>query len=204
MVPLKIAMAQMVCTRLCHDLGGAAGALTGALDLLDGVGDDALDVARDAARIVDRRIRFFRAAVGGGAGDCRSEEIAQLAEGLTLGRRASIDLSALPPNIVVPAQLAQALLLALWAGVDALPKGGAVRVAGDVEGGLSVWPDGISAAWPASLAAALAGDDVPLTPRSVAVPLLVAVAAACGVRLDALFGTAAGPAPLLLTAVSRN
>mgnify|MGYP001366455652 CR=1 FL=1 len=60
----KIALAQAVCTRLCHDLGGAAGALAGALDLLDGAGDDALDVARDASRILDRRIRFYRAAIG--------------------------------------------------------------------------------------------------------------------------------------------
>ncbi len=44
MVPAKIALAQMVCTRLCHDLGGPAGALSGALDLLEGEGDDALDV----------------------------------------------------------------------------------------------------------------------------------------------------------------
>lgn len=204
MVPVKIALAQMVCTRLCHDLGGPAGALTGALDLLEGEGDDALEVARDAARIMDRRIRFFRAAVGGGAGECRRDDLAQAAEGLTLGRRATIDLAALAPDIVVPASLAQSLLLALWTGIDALPRGGAVRVGGTPEAGLSIWPEGPSAAWPVSLAAALAGDDVPLTARGVAVPLLIAVAQAAGVRLDLLLGTAPGAAPLLLSVAERD
>jgi len=204
MVPVKIALAQMVCTRICHDLGGPAGALSGALELLDGEGDDALDVARDAARIMDRRIRFFRAAVGGAAGDCRRDDLAQAAEGLTLGRRATIDLSALGPDIVVPAPLAQPLLLALWTAVDALPRGGVVRVGGTPGSGLSVWPDGPAAAWPISLTTALAGEEVPLTARGVAVPLLVAVAGAAGVRLDLLLGKAPGAAPLMLISTGRG
>jgi histidine phosphotransferase ChpT len=204
MLPDKISLAQAVCTRLCHDLGGAAGALAGALDLLDGSGDDALDVARDASRILDRRIRFYRAAIGAGCGDCRVDEMAQMAEGLTLGRRAEIDLTDLERNLVVPAHLAQVLLLALWAAMDGLPRGGAVRVGGDVVNGLTVWPDGPGAAWPTGLAAGLAGDPVPLNARSVAVPLLLAVSAAAGIRVDLLLGAAAGPAPLLLTAETRN
>lgn len=204
MVPMKIALAQMVCTRLCHDLGGPAGALSGALELLDGEGDDALEVARDAARIMDRRIRFFRAAVGGAAGDCRHDELAQAAEGLTLGRKATIDFTGLAADILVPATFAQSLLLALWTGVDALPRGGAVRVGGTLREGLSVWPDGPSAAWPTSLTAALAGNEISLTPRGVAVPLLLGVVQAAGLRLDLLLGTAPGAAPLLLKSAERG
>lgn len=199
MVPVKLALAQMVCTRLCHDLGGPAGALSGALDLLEGEGDDALEVARDAARIMDRRIRFFRAAVGGATGESRIEEIAQAGEGLTLGRRATIDLANLPADTLLAAPLTQVLLLALWAAIDALPRGGAVRVGGNPGDGVSVWPDGPGAAWPVSLAGALIGEEVALTPRGVAVPLLVAVAGGAGVRLDLLLGTRPGAAPLLLT-----
>ena len=204
MLPDKIALAQAVCTRLCHDLGGPAGALAGALDLLDGPSDDAMDVARDAARIMDRRIRFYRAAVGAGCGDCRVEEIAQMAEGLTLGRRASIDLSDLEATAVFPAHLTQVMLLACWTAMDALPRGGVIRLGGDTEGGLSIWPDGPSAAWPAGLAAGLAGEAVPLNPRSVSVPLLLAVAASSGIRLDLMMGGSGGAAPLLLTLATRN
>ena len=201
MLPDTIALAQAICTRLCHDLGGPAGALSGALDLLDGPGDDALDVARDAARIMDRRIRFYRAAVGAGCGDCRLDEMAQMAEGLTLGRRAQVDLTDLEPNVVLPAHVAQALLLAMWVAVDALPRGGTVRVGGDMEGGFSVWPDGPAAAWPASLASGIAGEAIVPHARSVAVPMLLALG---GIRVAMLLGGSAGAAPLLITAETRN
>ncbi|MGX9963854.1 histidine phosphotransferase family protein [Roseomonas sp. F4] len=203
MLPDTIALAQAVCTRLCHDLGGPAGALAGALELLEGPGDDAMEVARDAARIMDRRIRFYRAAVGAGCGDCRVEEIAEMAEGLTLGRRASIDLADLEPTAVFPAHLTQAMLLASWLAVDALPRGGVVRMGGDPVGGLSIWPDGPLAAWPIGLAAGLAGEAVPLNPRSVSVPLLLALGASAGIQVEMLMG-ASGAAPLMLTLATRN
>jgi histidine phosphotransferase ChpT len=204
MLPDKLALAQAVCTRLCHDLGGAAGALAGALDLLDGPGDEAMTVARDASRILDRRIRFYRAAVGAGCGDCRLEEIAQLIEGLTLGRKAELDLTELEPTAVFPAHLTQALMLGAWAAVDALPRGGIVRVGGDVRDGLSIWPDGPGAAWQPGLVAGLAGDEVPINPRSVAVPLLLAVSANAGIKLDLLLGGGGGASPLLFTLQTRN
>ena len=73
-----LALAQAVCTRLCHDLGGPAGALSGALEMLDG-GDDAVEVAQDAARSIDRRLRFWRAAVGGtGEAKCAGNYAASL------------------------------------------------------------------------------------------------------------------------------
>jgi histidine phosphotransferase ChpT len=204
MLPDNIALAQAICTRLCHDLGGPAGALAGALDLLEGTGDDAMDVARDAARIMDRRIRFYRAAVGAGCGDCRLDEIAQMAEGLTLGRRAQVDLADLDAKVILPAHVAQALLLAMWVAIDALPRGGTVRVGGDLEGGISVWPDGQMAAWPAALAASMAGEELAPNARSVAVPMLLSVGAGSGIRIELLLGGSGGAAPLLLTAVTRN
>jgi histidine phosphotransferase ChpT len=204
MLPDKIALAQAVCTRLCHDLGGAAGALAGALDLLDGTGDDAMDVARDASRILDRRIRFYRAAIGAGCGDCRLEEIAQMTEGLTLGRKAQIDLADLEPTAVFPAHLTQALMLGAWAAVDALPRGGVVRMGGDIQGGLSIWPDGPGAAWPPGLSAGLVGDEVTISARNVAVPLLLAVAANSGIQLDLLMGRGGGASPLMFRMQTRN
>jgi len=195
-----LALAQAVCTRLCHDLGGPVGALAGALEMLEGADGDAGEVARDAARSLDRRLRFWRVAVGGTAGELDRSALAQLAEGLTLGRRATVDLGGLAPECRVTPEVAQPLLLAMLVGVEALPRGGALRVGGGAEG-FSLVPDGPGALWPPGLASVVAGLPPVPTPRAVALPLLAATAAAGGVRLDLPMGPGPGPAPLLLTLV---
>ncbi len=195
----QLALAQAVCTRLCHDIGGPTGALAGALELLEGPEDDAADVARDAARIIDRRLRFWRVAAGGASGDIDIPTLGQLSEGLTLGRRTMVDLDGLAPDTLVPPDVAQPLLLAMLVGVEALPRGGTLRVAGSLEDGFSLWPDGPSAAWPGGLPALVAGDVPVPTPRSIALPLLAAAAAAARMQLDLpLAGAGSTPAPLLL------
>ena len=195
-----LALAQAVCTRLCHDLGGPVGALGGALEMLEDTADDAAEVARDAARIIDRRLRFWRVAVGGASGELDAAELAQLVEGLTLGRKAGVDLSGLAPGCQVSPEVAQPLLLAMLVGVEALPRGGALRVAGGAAGGFTLLPDGPHAAWPPGLASLVAGAEPVPTPRAVALPLLAATAKAGKVRLDLLMGAVGhGPSPLMLT-----
>jgi histidine phosphotransferase ChpT len=194
----QVALAQAVCTRLCHDLGGPTGALAGALELLDGAADEAGEVARDAVRIIDRRLRFWRAAVGGTAADLDVPALAQLAEGLTLGRKAVMNLAGLAPDAPIPPGMAQTLLMAMLVGVEAMPRGGTLHVAGHPAEGIGVRPEGPGAAWPAGLPSLLAGEKPVLTPRGIALPLLVALAAAGQVRVDlALSG--APPGLLVLT-----
>jgi histidine phosphotransferase ChpT len=197
-----LALAQAVCTRLCHDLGGPTGALGGALELLDDGAEEAADVARDASRIIDRRLRFWRAAIGGAAGELDAAALAQLAEGLTLGRKPVVDLEGLAPGVLVPPELLQPLLLAMLIGVEALPRGGTLRVAGSLEEGFGVWPDGPGAAWPAALPALLAGEQPTLTPRGIALPLLAATAATGRVRLE-LLKPGGGPAAGVLLLAPR-
>lgn len=197
----QLALAQAVCTRLCHDLGGPAGALSGALEMLGEAGDDAAEVAVDAARIIDRRLRFWRAAVGGPGGDLDSAALGQLAEGLTLGRRATVDLSALPVGTLIESHLTQPLLLAMLVGVEAMPRGGTLRVALTPCGGFAVWPDGPGAAWPPGLTDLLAGQQPVPVPRAVALPLLAATAAAARMRLGLQSPPAGGVASLTLTAI---
>jgi histidine phosphotransferase ChpT len=196
----QLALAQAVCSRLCHDLGGPVGALSGALEMLGEPGDDAAEVAVDAARIIDRRLRFWRAAVGGPGGNLDSATLGQLAEGLTLGRRAVVDLSALPPGMLIEAGEAQPLLLAMLVGVEAMPRGGTLRVAQAPGGGFAVLPDGPGAAWPPGLADLLAGQQPVPVPRAVALPLLAATAAAAGLRLSLPPAAQSGPGALTLTA----
>jgi histidine phosphotransferase ChpT len=188
----QLALAQVVCTRLCHDLGGPAGALSGALEMLGTPGDDAAEVARDGARIIDRRLRFWRAALGGPGGDLDAAALAQLGEGLTLNRRASLDLSGLAAGALVPFELTQPLLLAMLVGMEALPRGGVLQVAGSPAHRLTLLPEGPNAAWPPGLAALIAGEAPALTPRALALPLLAATAAMAGARLVLEPGPGAG------------
>ncbi|MFM2148504.1 MAG: hypothetical protein RLZZ187_810 [Pseudomonadota bacterium] len=188
----QLALAQVVCTRLCHDLGGPAGALSGALEMLGTPGDDAAEVARDGARIIDRRLRFWRAALGGPGGDLDAAALAQLGEGLTLNRRASLDLSGLAAGVLIPFELTQPLLLAMLVGMEALPRGGVLQVAGNPARRLTLLPEGPNAAWPPDLAALIAGEAPALTPRALALPLLAATAAMAGVRLVLEPGPGAG------------
>jgi len=197
-------LAQAVCTRLCHDLGGPAGALGGALEMLGEAPDEAAELARDAARIIERRLRFWRAAVGGTSGDLDAAALAELAEGLTLGRRARLDLEELEPGCQIPPELAQPLLLAMLLGIEALPRGGVLHVAGGATSGFTLVPQGLGAAWPPGLPALVAGRAPPEpTPRAVVLPLLAAIATASGVRLDLAMGSGGGPSPLLLTPAAR-
>ena len=197
----QLALAQAVCTRLCHDLGGPAGALSGALEMMGEAGDDATEVAVDAARIIDRRLRFWRAAVGGPGGNLDSAALGQLAEGLTLGRRAVVDLSALPPGMLIEPTLAQPLLLAMLVGVEAMPRGGTLRVALSPGGGFAVLPDGPGASWPPGLADILARQQPALVPRAVALPLLAATAAAARMRLSLQPAAPDGATSLTLTPI---
>ena len=197
----QLALAQAVCTRLCHDLGGPAGALSGALEMMGEAGDDAAEVAVDAARIIDRRLRFWRAAVGGPGGNLDSATLGQLAEGLTLGRRAVVDLSALPRGMLIEPGVAQPLLLAMLVGVEAMPRGGTLRVALAPGGGFAVLPDGPGASWPPGLTDLLAGQQPVPVPRAVALPLLTATAAAARMRLGLLPAVQGGAATLTLTAI---
>jgi histidine phosphotransferase ChpT len=194
-----LGLAQAVCTRLCHDLGGAVGALAGALEMIGDAPTDATELAHDAARIIERRLRFWRVAAGGPSDAMDAAALAELGEGLTLGRRASLDLQGLEPGLIPP-EMAQPLLLAMLIGIEALPRGGLLHVAGSAEGGFTILPEGPGASWPPGLPSVVAGrPPADLAPRGIALPLLGAVAEACRVRLDLAMGLGGAPSPLMLT-----
>ena len=63
-------LAQLLCSRLCHDLVGPAGAVNAGLELaeegeMDG---DALELVTSSAAEVTRRLAFFRIAFGAAGG----------------------------------------------------------------------------------------------------------------------------------------
>ncbi|UFN51140.1 hypothetical protein LPC08_11285 [Roseomonas sp. OT10] len=190
-----LGLAQDLCARLCHDLGGPLGSVTGALELLEQE-PEAASVARDSAEAMGHRLRLWRLIMGGGGALAR-EELGLVLGGALPGGRTQVDVSGLPAE-ELSAELVRALLAAALLGGEALPRGGVVHVAGDASG-VAVWPEGRGSAWSPALTAALAGEPV-CGPRTVLAPLLLRLAAQAGMRVELLLGASAEAAPLVLRA----
>jgi len=150
-----MALTQDLCARLCHDLVGPLGTVIGAIDML-GEDAEAAELAREAAAEMRRRLKFWRAACGGGTGTMAVSELAGLLEGMLAGGRARLALEGLPLEEELPAALAQLLLVSAMLAGEALPRGGTVRLA-RVGKGMDLLPEGRSVAWPPCLVEALAG-----------------------------------------------
>jgi histidine phosphotransferase ChpT len=190
-----LSLAQDLCARICHDLGGPLGALSGALDLAEEAPEEALSVAREGADAMRRRLKLWRAAAGAGIGPLGRQGIGELLEDTLANGRVMADLAGLPET-PLPAPLAQALLAAAMLGSEALPRGGIIHLAGGEEG-VAIWPEGRNAAWPPALTATLVGE-VMAGPRDVLAPLLVQLVAAAGMESSLAMGGGGAVPPLTL------
>jgi histidine phosphotransferase ChpT len=164
-----LALAGVVCARICHDLASSVGALTGTLELAAEEGDrEALDLSITLAREVAARLRLLRTAWGA---DADVPRLATLLPGLPGAERLRLDTSALRAEAPESLRLCLSLLLVAAAG---LPRGGDMRLSG-ADDRLSLAIEGARAAWPAPLAACLASEAALVSacesPRSVAVAL---------------------------------
>jgi histidine phosphotransferase ChpT len=208
---MKTAMhfAELLATRICHDLSGPLNTLMAALEIAtedpDGAAD-ALPVAGDAAVVLGQRLRLLRAAWGGGGGAMAIDEIATLAAGLP-GRNLQLDLGELHAERLLSAPAARLVLNALMLAAEALPTGGVIQLSGDTErqvmlqitGGNAAWPTGFIGYLADPLAAERAlGAIGGATARGVQGPLLAVLARGLGLRVSVLLGTAAESAPPLL------
>lgn len=134
-----------LCAKLCHDLAGTLGALTGTLEMAVESNDaEALALARDCARELSARLRLLRAAWGS---DSEMPDLASLASGLPGAERLQVDCSALAADLAPLASRLAACLMMLAA--QSLPRGGVIHLSGNaVE--IMVEIGGPRAAWPAS------------------------------------------------------
>ena len=144
---------QLLCSRLCHDLVGPAGAVNAGLELMgdDGAAtDEALALVDLSAQQVTRRLAFYRAAFGLG-GDSGGVSILADARMLTddflSGGKVSLDWPTDAPTdakrLVSGAAIKLLLNLALL-GVESLPRGGSLSVR------VADLPDGMGIAMTAS------------------------------------------------------
>lgn len=178
--------------RLCHDLSGLAGTLSGCLELaaedgnagaigganagaIAGANAGAITLAHEAAEALSARLRLLRAAWTGQCGALDAAGVAQLAAGLAAGQ-VSVDVRFLT-GVLPPLRARLALNLLLLAA-EALPRGGVVAVSGSADGTLRVNATGPRITWPASLAA-----DPPEQPRELLAPLCAMLARVAGLEL---------------------
>jgi histidine phosphotransferase ChpT len=136
--------AQLLCSRLCHDLVGPVGAVNAGLELfeeMDG-GEDALAMVGRSAKQMGTRLGFYRMAFGlGGAETAVMGQARKLAvEFMTEGK---VDLDWPADDVdqgLFPTNACKLVLSMILIGIECLPRGGslAVRVA--------VLPEGFGAA----------------------------------------------------------
>ncbi len=137
-------LAQLLCSRLCHDLIGAAGAISNGVELLaDEAADNAdiHDLIRLSGRQLNRRLAFYRQAfaMSGSQGPASSlEEARRLAVAFLDGGRVTLHWSVDGPGTVgddISAALLRLVLCAVLVASEGLGRGGMISVR--IEGGSS-------------------------------------------------------------------
>ncbi len=198
-------LAELVATRLCHEVSGHAGTLAGAVEIArtePAAATEALDIAAAAAGALAARLRLLRAAWTGAAEPLDVAVLRALSAGLP--RHVWADFNGLPAYQSFPAGVAQVLLNVLLLAAESLPKGGVVTLGEAGPNAVLVVPRGQDAAWPPGLAAWMA-DPAPAWraaasagPRGLQGPLTALLAHDCGTRLSFAFAANAEAAPPLL------
>ncbi len=153
----QLRLSQLVCSRLCHDLVGAAGAVNAGLEILAEMGaldDSAMDLAVNSGKEVTRRLAFYRVAFGaGGAGKGGAEVpvLRGLAQDFLEGSSTTLDWPDFGDGVrEIDPVIGKLLLNLILIATECLPRGGTVSVQiAEVEGGVG-------------LAVAAAGDDAGL------------------------------------------
>ncbi len=131
----------LLCTRLCHDLIGPAGAVVNGVELLledsGKVDDEVLELIRQSAIETTRKLNFFRlamgvAAKGQGLSACRA-----IADDYFTTSKIGLDWSdaIMKTTTPPPPSLIPIILILVLCGAEALPRGGRIAIDGAPDGG---------------------------------------------------------------------
>ena len=178
-VQIDMRVAELLASRLCHDLVGPIGAVNNGLELLE---DEADDMSRDAFNLVVESaqrtatiLQYFRLAHGlaGSRMGARPDDLRDLAARFLATGKANLEWDVAEDVGEPPEDLGKLLLNMILLGAEALVGGGTLSVAVGVgaDGGLSatVTASGERVALREETRAALAEDVAfdDLTPRNV-------------------------------------
>lgn len=188
---IDLRVAELLASRLCHDLVGPVGAVNNGLELLtdDDIGGDAESVAlvSRSARHAGNILQFYRLAYGlaGQALDSDLSEPKRLTERFLGDGKVKLDWQAVSLPQDAPEGLPKLLLNLIALAVEALPRGGTVVVTVSPGWAVKVAAVGEGAALRPETAAALAPDILVdgLTPRQVQAYFTALLAGRLGGRL---------------------
>lgn len=133
----EITLSQLLCSRLCHDLVGAAGAINAGIELLN---EDASDISaplrlmETSAEQVTRRLSFFRVAFGSAGGPespVDAPTLQKLIADYLSDKKVGIKWNALSFDGVVDERVSTSgklLCLMMVLASDCLPRGGEITV----------------------------------------------------------------------------
>ena len=175
-VDLDIRVAELLCSRLCHELVSPVGAINNGVELIEEMGaemvDEAIGLIAHSADQAARRLRLLRLAYGAAGAESTAglAEAQQAAASYFAGGRITLDWApgGLPDALAARRGAAKLLLNLLVLAEEALAYGGTVRLS--AEGRVVVVSAlGRAAALKPETRAALDGDTPPdaLGPRTV-------------------------------------
>lgn len=125
----NVNLAELIGSRICHDLISPIGAITNGLELLDMAGvaqSPELELITDSVGNADARIRFFRIAYGAAGKQMLGRpEIVSVLDDVARAGRQTIQWGPFDPQ---PRSLVRLAFLAMQCCETAMPYGGNVRV----------------------------------------------------------------------------
>jgi len=169
----EVRLAQLLCTRMCHDLAGPVGAVVNGAELLAGDAAFAAEASAllgESAHAASARVKFFRAALGWNGGNLSGGHAAR---DLLAHYIAAVASAASAPELVwdndgAHDMASEGLQLLLNLGLlafECLPRGGRISVTASAY--LEVVAEGRGVALREGVAEALSLDGQNLTPKSV-------------------------------------
>lgn len=197
---LHLRLTRLIGLRLCHDLGGLAGTIGNALEMLNDAGAEAADLAGDAADMLRRRLLLWRSVLGSGEARTLGAALGVL-KGQIAGGRAHLEIGDLPEDIALSEAMVPLLLSGLLVAGEALPRGGLVRLSGDLRREIMILPIGAAAAWSPVVVRHAAGAALPaeISGRDALAMWLCVSAGAAGVSLSLALPPGQAAAALIMT-----
>jgi histidine phosphotransferase ChpT len=197
---LHLRLTRLIGLRLCHDLGGLAGTIGNALEMLNDAGAEAADLAGEAADMLRRRLLLWRSVLG--SGEARTlGAVLGLLKGQIAGGRAHLEIGDLPEETALSETMVPLLLSGLLVAGEALPRGGMVRLSGDLQREIMILPIGAAAAWSPVVVRHAAGAALPaeISSRDALAMWLCTSAGAAGVSLSLALPPGQAAAALIMT-----
>ncbi len=131
---IDMRVAELLASRLCHDLVGPIGAVNNGMELMAdedlGMSDDALRLAANSARQAANILQFYRLAYGMAGARIGDElsDLRELAAGFLASSKTTLDWAVRQAPADMPDGLGKLLLNMIGLAREALPRGGTLSI----------------------------------------------------------------------------